>query len=112
MKDILNYKDFQGSVHFSSEDEVFYGRVLGISDLISFEGESVTELKDAFKEAVEDYIDLCKSIDKKPMKSYKGTFNVRIKPDLHQLLARKSNELGLSLNQFVENAIKERLEKV
>lgn len=109
MKDILKYKDFLGSVHYSTDDEVFFGKLIGIDDLITFEGASVKELKDSFQEAVDDYLELCSSAGKSPQKSYKGTFNVRIKPILHKQAAVKSIELGLSLNQFVEEAISDKL---
>ena len=109
MKDTLKYNDFIGSVHFSTEDEVFYGKLMGIDDLVTFEGSSVQELKESFIEAVDDYLELCESINKSPHKSYKGTFNVRINPVLHKQIAQKSLELGLSLNQFVEQAINDKL---
>ncbi len=109
MKDILKYKDFIGSVHFSTDDDVFFGKLIGIDDLVTFEGESVTALKISFQEAADDYLELCESIGKLPQKSYKGTFNVRIKPSIHKQAAYKSIELGLSLNQFVEEAINDKL---
>ena len=105
MKDVMIYKEFIGSVHYSAEDEVFYGRLEGIEDLIMFEGESVRELNSAFREAVEDYQELCNTAGKPAGKSYKGSFNIRIDPNLHKKAARKSIELGLSLNQLVEKAI-------
>lgn len=105
MKDILKYKDFVASVHFSTEDDVFHGKIEGIDDSITFEGDAVADLKKAFEEAVEDYISICNQIDKDPHKSYKGSFNIRIKPELHKKAAFKSIELGISLNQFVEKAI-------
>jgi len=110
MKDILKYKDFAGSVQFSAEDEVFHGKLIGIDDLVTFEGESVTQLKESFEEAVDDYLELCESVGKSPFKSYKGSFNVRISPALHKQLAHKSIEMGVSLNQLVEQAINEKLE--
>ncbi|MFW5762119.1 MAG: type II toxin-antitoxin system HicB family antitoxin [Cyclobacteriaceae bacterium] len=109
MKDILKHKDFIGTVHYSTEDEVFFGKLEGIDDLITFEGDNVDQLKKSFQEAVEDYLAICKSLGKAPHKSYKGTFNVRIKPNLHKLAAYKSVELGMSLNQFVEQAINDKL---
>ena len=105
MKDVLKFKDFVASVHFSAEDEVFHGKIEGIDDSITFEGETVVELKKAFEEAVEDYLEICTQIDKDPHKSYKGSFNIRIKPELHKKAAFKSLELGMSLNKFVEKAI-------
>jgi predicted HicB family RNase H-like nuclease len=105
MKDVLQYKDFIGSVHFSTEDEVFFGRIEGIDDLITFEGTTVKEIKKSFIEAVEDYIELCKKTGKKIFKSYRGSFNVRISPSLHKKAVQKSHLIGISLNQFVQNAI-------
>ena len=107
MKDVIKYKEYLGSVHYSAEDEVFYGKVEGVEDLISFEGKTVDELKEAFIDAVEDYHELCISTGRSEEKSYKGSFNVRIAPELHREAARKSIELGISLNQLIEKAIKE-----
>lgn len=107
MKNTITYKNFIGSISFSSEDEVFYGKIEGIDDLVTFEGTTVEELKNAFQEAVEDYLETCDEIGKKPGKSYKGTFNVRIKPELHQKIARKAMIKGYSLNQFVEKALED-----
>jgi predicted HicB family RNase H-like nuclease len=107
MKNTITYKNFIGSISFSSEDEVFHGKIEGIDDLVTFEGTTVEELKNAFQEAVEDYLETCAEIGKKPGKSYKGTFNVRIKPELHQKIARKAMVKGYSLNQFVEKALED-----
>lgn len=105
MNDILKYKDFLASVHFSMEDDIFHGKIEGIDDSITFEGDAVSSLKKAFEEAVIDYISICKNIGKDPNKSYKGSFNVRIKPELHKQASFKSLEKGVSLNQLVEEAI-------
>ena len=67
--DRIRYKNFLGSVHFSAEDAVFYGKIEGVNDLVTFEGGSVKELKKAFIEAVEDYIELCNDLGKKVFKS-------------------------------------------
>ena len=105
MSDVLQYKDYLASVQFSAEDEVFYGKILGINDLVSFEGASVRELKKAFHEAVEDYIDTCRQAGKEPNKTYKGTFNVRIPTDLHKAAAVFAATNNVSLNDFVKSAI-------
>jgi len=107
MKDVVKYKNYIGSVHYSAEDEIFYGKIEGIDDLVTFEGSSTDELKNSFKEAAEDYLEICKTQGKDPFKSYKGSFNIRINPDLHKQASRRSVELGISLNQFVERAIRE-----
>ena len=105
MNDILQYKDYYASVSFSAEDDVFHGKVIGINDLISFEGDSVKTLKDAFIEAVDDYLETCIQINKQPEKMYKGSFNVRIPSELHKKAAIASAIYNISLNDFVKNAI-------
>ena len=105
MKDILQYDDFIGSVHFNTDDKVFYGKIEGINDLVTFEGTSVNEIQKAFKEAVGDYIELCQQTGKSIQKAYKGSFNVRIPPELHKKAVQRSLSLGISLNKLVQNAI-------
>lgn len=105
MRDTIKYKDFIATIRFNAEDEVFHGKLEGVNDLITFESETVAKLKLAMKEAVEDYLEICVSIGKDPRKSFKGTFNVRIKPQLHERASLKSVEEGVSLNQIVEKAI-------
>ncbi len=105
MKDVLRFKDFIGSVHFSADDDCFFGKIEGIDDLVSFEGRDVDELKRSFREAVEDYVELCREAGKPLQRSCKGSFNVRMPAELHQKAARKSVLLGISLNQLVQRAI-------
>ena len=102
---MLKYKDFYGSVEYSASDECFFGKIIGISDLVTFEGNSVDNLKKAFEEAVEDYLILCKEVGKEPQKSYKGSFSIRISPELHREAAVIASRSGMSLNAFVEKAI-------
>jgi len=64
MKNLLEYKNYRGTVEFSAEDEVFFGKINGIRDVVTFEADSVAKLKKAFKEAVEDYIETCKKSGK------------------------------------------------
>ena len=111
MKDIIQYKNFIGSVHFSPEDKVFFGKVEGINDLITFEGTTVDDIVKSFEDAVNDYIELSKIAGKKLFKSYKGNFNVRVSPDLHKKAVQKSHLLGMSLNKFVEKAIEHEIGK-
>ena len=87
MSSVMKYKDYIGSVEFSEEDQLFYGKVLGIHSLISYEGESAKELIQDFHEAVDDYLELCVEKRIEPEKAYKGSFNVRISPDLHRSIA-------------------------
>lgn len=110
MKNTLNYKGFFASVFFSEEDNILFGKIEGINDLIMFEGSSVTELKTMFREAVNEYIEDCKHYNKPLLKSFKGSFNVRVKPDIHQKAAMLATMKGISLNQLVQKAIEREIE--
>jgi len=105
MNEVLNHKGYIASIHFSSEDETFYGKILGINDLVTFEGQTVKELKKAFQEAVDDYIANCAQLGKEPEKTYKGSFNVRLSPALHRRVALIALQKNVSLNDFVKVAI-------
>ena len=110
MKNTLSYKGFLGSVSYSDEDQVLFGKIEGIYDTIMYEGTSVTEIKDMFKEAVNEYIESCKHFKKPLLKSFKGSFNVRVKPDMHKKAVMLAIMKGISLNQLVQNAIEKELE--
>ena len=106
MNNTMEYKDYIGSVEFSEEDAVFYGKVLGIRSLISYEGASAKALVNDFHKAVDDYIALCKDENIAPEKPYKGSFNVRFKdPDLHRRAAVYAMAHNVSLNSFVEQSV-------
>ncbi len=110
MKDKLKYKDFIGSVHFNDADNIFYGKVEGIDSLVSFEGKSVSELRQSFEEAVDDYLEICEQTGKQPMKSFNGTFNIRISPELHRRISEKCYALGIPINKIVRRAIEREVE--
>jgi predicted HicB family RNase H-like nuclease len=105
MNDILQYKNYFATLNYSSEDEVFYGKVIGINDLIIFEGNSVKELQKAFAQSIEDYLETCTALKKQPEKTYKGSFNVRIPADLHREAALHAAKMNISLNDFIRMAI-------
>jgi len=109
MTDKLKFRDFIGSVHFSAEDEVFYGKIEGINDLVTFEASTVSKLKKAFRDAVEDYVELCEEAGKQIFKSFKGSFNVRVNPELHSKAFEHAILEGKTLNQFVKEAIEQKL---
>lgn len=79
----LHYKNYYGTINVSSENNLLYGKVIGIKGLLSYEGKTVAELKKDFQDVVNEYIDDCNKKGIKPQVSYKGTFNVRINPELH-----------------------------
>jgi predicted HicB family RNase H-like nuclease len=106
MNNALEYKGYYGIVEFSVDNSTFFGKLFGINDLITFEGESVKALEKSFKESVDDYITTCAKFGKDPERPYKGIFNVRIDPEIHRKAAFKAQSLRISLNELVEHAIK------
>ena len=111
MKNLLKYKEYLGTVSFSDEDQCLYGKLIGIDDLVSYESDSVSGLKKAFEDAVEDYLETCKSLNKNPLKSYGGVFNIRTTPEKHETLAIMAQKNGLKLNQLVNKAFEEFIQK-
>lgn len=105
MSNLLEYKDYYGTVEYSGSDKVLYGKVIGINGLVSYEGDSIESLQADFEEAVDDYLEMCKEQDIEPQKTYKGTFNVRISPALHRNLAIFAALHNQSLNATIEDAI-------
>ena len=106
MSDMLDYKGYSGTVEYSTADNVLFGKVLGIKGLISYEGDSVQALKEDFKNAVDDYLEECAEDGVEPQKPYRGSFNVRISPELHRTIALYSASRGQTLNSTVEEALK------
>jgi predicted HicB family RNase H-like nuclease len=109
-KDWMEYEGYVGSVHYSSNDEVFHGKLEGIRDLVTYEATDVTTLKRAFHGAVEDYLSTCTKRGKKPEVPYKGTFNVRVGMELHRRAAEYAAERHKKLNSVVTEALEKYLE--
>jgi predicted HicB family RNase H-like nuclease len=106
----LNYKNFIGTFNYIEEEDILHGKIEGIKDLVTFEGKSIEEIKKAFTEAVDDYLELCKEIGKDPYKSFKGSFNIRISPELHRRAYLKALKNKQNLNSFVQKAIEKAVE--
>jgi predicted HicB family RNase H-like nuclease len=98
---MMKYKGYIGQVVYDDEAKIFHGEVVGLNDVITFQGKSVDELEQSFQDSVDDYLNWCKERGEKPEKTFSGTFNLRIPPELHAKLAFQAKELGLSLNSYV-----------
>lgn len=101
----LEYRGYIGSVSFDAEAEILHGTVVNTRDVITFQGESVSEIKQAFKESVEDYLAFCAELGEEPEKPMSGRFNVRISPLLHAQAVAMARSQEISLNTLVERAI-------
>lgn len=101
----LTHKGYSAIVEFDSEDEIFVGRIAGLNDVVGFHGESVAELKAAFAEALDDYLETCAAVGKAPEKAYSGNVMIRVQPELHSAMARAAEIAGKSLNQWGEEVM-------
>ena len=105
MSNWLSYKNYNGTVEYSKEDDCLFGKVVGVRSLLSYEGESIKELKADFQRVIDEYLADCGERNVEPEQPYKGTFNIRISPELHRNIALYAMEHGTSLNAAVEEAI-------
>lgn len=112
MKNVMTYKGFIGTVDFSAEDHLFYGKIIGVDDLVTFEGTTVDELESSFKYMVDKHIEDCETEGKPAEKSYKGIFNIRVGPDLHKKAAQAARIKGITLNQLIKKALQKELEDI
>jgi len=101
----LLYKGYFARIDFSDEDDCFIGHIIGIKDTVGFHAETVKELKMAFYEAVDDYIEACKKIGKTPQKPYSGNLMLRIPPEVHAAVATAAKIHGVSINQWASDAL-------
>jgi predicted HicB family RNase H-like nuclease len=101
MKNTLKYKGYTGTVTFDAEDRIFYGRLMGLADIITFEGASVKELEKDFRFAVDEYLKTCKRIGREPEKPFSGRFMVRVPSELHCAIALAAKKERKSLNAWI-----------
>ncbi|MCH7732599.1 MAG: type II toxin-antitoxin system HicB family antitoxin [Candidatus Marinimicrobia bacterium] len=112
MTNTLIYKGFHGNVCFSPDDQCLFGEIIGITDTITYTAESAADIRKQFEEAVDYYIEVCKDIGKKPLKSYSGSLNVRIGQEMHLKAAIKAQTEGISLNKFIKKALEKEVDKL
>ena len=101
----MEYKRYHGKVDFDEEAEIFHGEVINVKDVITFEGKSVEELKQAFQDSVDDYLAFCEERGEEPEKPYSGRFLIRTDPELHKRIAFEAKKKGKSLNLYVNEAL-------
>ena len=104
---MMQYKGYTGYVEYDDEAKIFHGRVLGINDVVNFEGESVKEIERSFQESVDDYLDFCKQRGEKPEKPFSGKFLVRLDPDVHRKITVAAQSQKKSLNAWIAEILKE-----
>jgi predicted HicB family RNase H-like nuclease len=103
---MLNYKGYIGHVEFDDENEIFTGEVINTKDIITFQADTAHDLKQAFIDSVEDYLEFCAERNENPEKPFSGKFNLRISPELHREAYIAAKQSGLSLNSWVCDVLK------
>lgn len=102
---MMTYKGYHGTVTFDDDAETFHGEVTDLRDVVTFQGRSVDELKTAFHESIDDYLEFCAERGEEPDRPYSGNFVLRIDPQLHRKLVALSREEGASLNRWLESRL-------
>lgn len=105
MSNYLEYKGYFGTVEYSSDDELLFGKVQFIDSLLAYDGKTTIEIKLAFEETIDSYLEFCREANKSPEKTFNGTFNVRIGSELHRKAAKLAFSQGSSLNEFTMKAL-------
>jgi predicted HicB family RNase H-like nuclease len=101
----MKHKGYSARIEYSDEDGCFIGHIAGIRDVVGFHGEAVRELRTAFEEAVDDYLDTCKKAGKQPQKPYSGKLMLRINPKIHAAVAQAAEVSGKSINQWAADML-------
>lgn len=101
----MNFKGYAARIEYSDEDQLFVGHIAGIRDVVGFHGESVHELRDAFQEAVDDYLNTCAKVGRAPQKPFSGKLSLRLEPELHASVAVKAELAKKSINQWVADLL-------
>lgn len=105
----MKYKGYIGLVNFDEEAGLFHGEVVNTRDIITFQGTSVAEIRQAFIDSVEDYLDFCAQRGEPPEKPFSGKFMLRLTPELHQRAYARAKAAGISLNEWVKQAVEKQL---
>jgi len=107
---MMRYRGYEAHVEFDDEAAIFHGEVIDIRDVITFQGESVKDVRKAFKDSVDDYLEFCADRGEEPEKPFSGNFTVRITPELHRKAFIASKKAGKSLNAWVGDTLSKSLD--
>ncbi len=101
----MTHNGYEALVTYDEDAELFHGEVMNLRDMITFQGKSVDELKQAFADSITDYLAFCRERGEEPEKPYSGQFVVRVEPLLHKAVVTAARRAGLSLNKWVATTL-------
>jgi predicted HicB family RNase H-like nuclease len=105
----MKYKGYNGQVTYDEEAKLFHGEVVGLRDVITFQGTSVAELEQAFKDSVDEYLGFCKELGRAPEKPFSGKLILRLPPEMHERATYQAKRDGVSLNAWLKQGIQQLL---
>lgn len=105
MSNAMSYRGYAARIDYDDADGIFTGRIAGIRDGVGFHADTVEGLREAFREAVEDYLETCARIGKEPQKAYSGQMMFRVDPEVHRKAALAAELAGKSLNAWAEEVL-------
>jgi predicted HicB family RNase H-like nuclease len=105
----MKYKGYTGVVELEEGSEVLFGHVIGLRDVITFQGTSVAEVTQAFHDSVDDYLEFCAELGRSPEKTYSGQLVLRLAPEVHGELAELAERRSMSLNALIDAAVRKAL---
>ncbi len=102
---MMKYKGYMGQVEYDAEAKLFHGEVIGLKDVITFQGTTTEEIERAFKDSIDDYLMWCKERGEQPEKTYSGNIRLRMSPDIHARLALEAARQKISLNDLINQKL-------
>jgi predicted HicB family RNase H-like nuclease len=109
---MMEYNGYIGHVEYDDEAEIFHGEVINTRDVITFQGKNVVEIKQAFRDSVQDYLEYCAKLGQQPEKPFTGKFMLRIPPDLHRKIYVAAKQSGESINAWIKEQLTHSVERV
>jgi predicted HicB family RNase H-like nuclease len=109
---MLTYKGYTGNIYIDAEANILFGKVLDVKDVITFQGETIAEAKQAFQDSIDDYLEFCEELGESPDKPFSGKFHFRTSPEIHREITIAATKKGISINSWMEQTLKKAAEEV
>jgi predicted HicB family RNase H-like nuclease len=108
---MMSYRGYKGYFEYDGKADIFHGQVIGIKDVITFQGRSIDDLKVALKDSIDDYLEMCEQEEKSPDKPFSGKFSLRLPPEVHSKVAQAAASDHKSINSWITDVVENNLEK-
>ena len=109
---VIEYQGFHAKIEYDGERNLIVGRLLDTRSDLTFETAQVREVDPLFHKTLDDYLNQCKISGVDPHKSYNGSFNLRIPPDLMEELCSTASKRGITINRLVNLAVEAYLNQI